>query len=136
MQSGAILEGHVTASSQWDGNHAPPQARLHYKPPAGKAGSWSARTNDANQWLKVDLGTHSRVTRVASQGRYASNQWVTKYKLQFGDDGNNFMDYQAAPGVAATVGKRFYYTLLPSVCIPLEYSTRTDKHQVWLNVFS
>ena len=122
MQSGAILDGQVTASSQWNSNHAPHQARLHYIPPAGKAGSWSAKTNDANQWLKVDLGTHSRVTRVASQGRYAVvNQWVTKYKLQFGDDGNNFMDYQAAPGGAATVRKRFDYMLLPSVCIPSGY---------------
>ena len=121
MQSGAILDGQVTASSQWNSNHAPHQARLHYIPPAGKAGSWSAKTNDANQWLKVDLGTHSRVTRVASQGRYAVNQWVTKYKLQFGDDGNNFMDYQAAPGGAATVRKRFDYILLPSACIPSGY---------------
>jgi len=35
------------------------------------------------------------VTRVATQGRNAAySQWVTKYKLQYSDDGVNFQYYQ------------------------------------------
>lgn len=89
MQSRAISNAQVTAFTQWDGNLAPFQARLHHK----SSGSWSARTNDVNQWLQIDLGVRSRVTRVGSQGRYAVNQWVTKYKLQYGEDGTNFKYY-------------------------------------------
>lgn len=95
MESGAILDGKITASSQWDPNHAPHQARLNYKPPAGKAGSWSAKTNDANQWLQIDLGgAFTKVTRVASQGRHAVAQWVTKYRLKYSNDGVNYQDYK------------------------------------------
>ena len=103
MQTGAISNGQVSASSEWDSNHAAHQARLHYKPPSGKAGSWSAKTNDPNQWLQIDLGVYSRVTRIASQGRYAVNQWVTKYKLQYGDDGTNFQFYIEEGETAAKV---------------------------------
>jgi len=36
-----------------------------------------------------------KVTRVATQGRYSVyNQWVTKYKLQYSDDGVNFQYYK------------------------------------------
>ena len=84
MQSGAILDGQISASSEYNSNHAALQGRLHYRPNSGRTGAWSAKTNDVNQWLQIDLGVHSKVTRVASQGRYAVNQWVTKYKLQFG----------------------------------------------------
>ena len=103
MQSGAILDGQISASSEWDVNHAAIQGRLHYKPPAGKQGAWSARTNDGNQWLQVDLGSHHRVKRVASQGRYAVNQWVTKYKIQYSDDGTNFMYYHGEGSSSAKV---------------------------------
>ncbi|KAK3728633.1 hypothetical protein QZH41_011714, partial [Actinostola sp. cb2023] len=33
MQSRAIPDARITASSMWDGNHAPWQGRLHYRPP-------------------------------------------------------------------------------------------------------
>ena len=95
MQSSAISDGQISASSEWDSNHAAIQGRLYYKPNSGRTGAWSARTNDVNQWLQIDLEAHSRVTRVASQGRYNVNQWVTKYKLQYGEDGHTFNYYRA-----------------------------------------
>ena len=103
MQTGAILNGQVSASSEWDWNLAAHFGRLHYIPPIGNTGSWSARTNDANQWLQVNLRIYSRVTRVASQGRHSVSQWVTKYKLQYGDDGTNFQYYIEEGGTAAKV---------------------------------
>ena len=99
MASGAISDGQISASSQWDGNHASSQGRLNFQAVPGKAGSWSALTNDANQWLQIDLGInwgnqHIKVTRVATQGRNGYSQWVTRYKLQYSDDGVNFLNYQ------------------------------------------
>ena len=94
MENYAIPNGQVKASSEWDGNHAAIQGRLHYKAIPGKAGSWSARSNDVNQWLQVDLGNEfTKVTGVASQGRNGANQWVTKYKLQYSNDGVHFQYY-------------------------------------------
>ena len=89
MENGAILDEQITASSQWNFNHAPFQGRLHFQ------GSWNAGTNDLHQWLQVDLGSqYTKVTSVATQGRNDLAQWVTKYKLTCSDDGVNFQYYK------------------------------------------
>ena len=93
MANGAIIDGQVTASSQTNANHAAKQGRLHFKV-IWKAGAWSAGSNDDNQWLQIDLIGQYKVTRVATQGRNRYDQWVTEYKLQYGDDGNNFEHYR------------------------------------------
>ena len=98
MENGGISERQTTASSQLDANHAATQGRLHFKASANKAGSWSAGSIDSSQWLQVDLGIqNTKVTRVATQGRDDSPQWVTKYKLQHSDDGVSFQ-YYTEPG--------------------------------------
>ena len=94
MESGVITEGQISASSQWDVNHAAVQGRLHFKAGRGKQGAWSARTNDVNQWLQINLNGYFTLTQVASQGRNDHNQWVTKYKVQYSTDGTNFQYYQ------------------------------------------
>ena len=96
MASYAIPNGQVKASSEWDPNHAAIQGRLHYLPPPGKQGGWSAKYNNAKQWLQIDLGALFRVTAVATQGRSNYNQWVTKYKLQYSDNGATFTYYMEA----------------------------------------
>ena len=89
-----ISNRQITASSQLDANHAAIQGRLHFKATANKGGSWSAASNDSSQWLQVDLGSqHTKVTRVATQGRHDAAQWVTKYKLQYSNDGVSFHYY-------------------------------------------
>ena len=96
MESGAISDGQITASSQWSVQHPPSQGRLHLQNTAEQVGAWSARDMDVNQWLQVDLGNQvTAVTRVATQGRNKRHlQWVTKYNLQYGDDGVNFQYYK------------------------------------------
>ena len=97
MESGAISDGQIDASSQWhpDAAHAAILGRLHIQATADKMGAWASGSNDVNQWLQIDLGNQSTtVTRVATQGRYDANQWVTKYNLQYGDDGVNFQYYK------------------------------------------
>ena len=106
MESLAITDIQISASSQWNADHAAFQGRLHFQESKSKAGSWSARTNDANQWLQVDLGNnHTRVTAVATQGRNSAaySQWVTKYKLQYSNDGVNFHYYRQRAEVAYKV---------------------------------
>ncbi|XP_078352793.1 uncharacterized protein LOC144637605 [Oculina patagonica] len=95
MESGSILDAQITASSQWNENHAAKQGRLHFQKTDSTAGGWSAATHDANQWLQIDLGgQYFRVTGVATQGRNEDDtQWVTKYKLQYSNDEVTFQYY-------------------------------------------
>ena len=95
MESGAITDWQITASSQLNANHAAILGRLHSQH-SWKAGAWSANTNDVNQWLLVDLIGQYKVTRVATQGRNSSTyqQWVTKYKLQYSNNTASFQYYK------------------------------------------
>ena len=66
------------------------------------SGAWAAGRSDVNQWLQADLGSLQIVQVVATQGRnYNENwqygyhtQWVTKYKLQYSNDGVTFQYYK------------------------------------------
>jgi len=94
MESRAISDAQISASSQWDGNHAAIQGRLNFKAGSGKQGGWSSRQNNQNQWLRVDLGTEKTATGFATQGRNAYSQWVTSYKVEYSNDGSSFQSYQ------------------------------------------
>ena len=110
MENGEISDRQITASSQLDASHAATQGRLNLKATGNKAESWSAFSNDPSQWLQVDLGSpNTKVTRAATQGRNDPPQWVTKYKLQFSNDGVKF----------------HYYTKLRQTGNKVEYVYRT-----------
>ena len=90
VESGAISDRQMSASSQWGENYAASQGRLYFKAVPGKSGSWSAKYN-VSQWLQVDLGNpHTKVTALATQGRSDYPQWVTKYKVQYSGDSVSF----------------------------------------------
>ena len=105
MGNGAITDAQITASSEWRSSLAAVQGRLNFKATATKAGGWSAGRNDVSQWLQVDLGSQrTKVTGVATQGRNASiDQWVTKYNLQYSDNGVNFQYYKELGGTVKKV---------------------------------
>ena len=102
MESGAIPDEQISASSIYDENHAAHQSRLNFQASEGIYGAWSARTADANQWLQIDLGSEHTVTRVGTQGRTDRAQWVTKYSLQYSIRGEELQYY----GVEEVQGQR------------------------------
>ena len=94
MESGGISDAQISASSQWDSNHAAIQGRLNFKAGSGKQGGWSSLHNNQNQWLQADLGSNKEVTYLATQGRNAHSQWVPSYKVEYSNDGSSFQYYQ------------------------------------------
>ena len=98
MESQAITNAQITASSEHNALHAASHARLNFQEIPGKAvGAWVANAIDDNPWLQVDLGArYSKVTRVATQGRNSLKypRWVTKYRLQYSDNGKAFQYYR------------------------------------------
>ena len=83
METGAISDSQIIASSEFRHDHGPRYARLHST--AG-VGSWVPGSNDVNQWLGIDLVNKTKLTGVATQGRASSHNWVTSYKLEYSDD--------------------------------------------------
>ena len=95
MENGAISDAQISASSQWDDNHGPHRARLNRRRFGNKKGAWSSLNNDFYQWLQVDLGKYTTVTRIATQGRSDTDEGVTMYRLQYSEDGVSFHLYKA-----------------------------------------
>ena len=97
VESGAISNGQMSASSQWSHKESAHYGRLHVKETQNNAGGWVALTNDENQWLQIDLNNrYIKITRVATQGRNILNSpdRVTKYHLTYSNDGINFYFYK------------------------------------------
>lgn len=66
------------------------------------AGGWSPHTSDRYQWLEVDLGERTKITAVATQGRYGSSDWLTSYLLMFSDTGHNWKQYRQEDSIGVS----------------------------------
>ena len=105
MENGVITDPQITASSVHNYNHGSQNARLHFKgdPLTRVYGGWAAGLLNTNQWLQVDLQHITRVIGIATQGRHDVDQWVTEYKLQYGDDGQTYSVYSRSGDTSETV---------------------------------
>ena len=95
MESGHLPDSALSASSSYDANHGPKFSRLNTVPGKGRAGAWCALKNDANQWLQVNFGRETTVSKVATQGRY---HWVMSYSLAYSVDGSHWAWYRLSDG--------------------------------------
>ena len=87
MEDGSISDNQITASSEHDPNHAPSNARLNRPATPPTTGAWSAKTNNRNQWIQADLSGLKWVSGVVTQGRNGYSQWVTKFNVQYSENG-------------------------------------------------
>ncbi|CAB4026958.1 Hypothetical predicted protein [Paramuricea clavata] len=118
MRSGNIQVSQITASSQWDSNHGPKNARLFFTARNGRSGAWSTRPNNLNQWLQIDFKGQTVVVGISTQGREdAGSQWVTTYMLYYSINGVSFFPYKNVGQVKV-------------------FNGNTDKHSVVHNVIS
>ena len=106
---GTITDSQISASSKLDNTHSAAQARLHSKAVGSKYGAWSAHENDHHQWLQIDFGSSTKITRLATQGRNGFNEWVTKYNLSYSDDGVHFHSYKMVGVSRAKVSLRPHF---------------------------
>ena len=87
MENGNVEDYKITSSTAWS-NLPSTKARLN------SDSSWSAGTNDKNQWIQVDLDKPVTVTKIVTQGRKNYDQWVKTFTLSYSFDGENFEPYQ------------------------------------------
>jgi RHS repeat-associated protein len=84
-----LANANITASSIYGSGYEAWRGRLFDQ--SGSA-NWSAGTNNANQYLQIDLGVVKSVDGIATQGRFNTDQWVTSYKVAYSVDGANWTD--------------------------------------------
>ncbi|XP_025293230.1 lactadherin isoform X2 [Canis lupus familiaris] len=99
MKDNTIPDKQITASSiyrTWGLNAFswyPFYARLDKQ---GKFNAWTAQTNDASEWLQVDLGFQRQVTGIITQGArdFGHIQYVAAYKVAYSNDSKNWTEYK------------------------------------------
>ena len=89
-----ITDGAFTASSSVDDRHRPSLARLNILSDGKHMAAWCPKLKSTNQWLQIDLGEITAVTKVATQGRYNSEDSVKTYTLSYSVDGMHWTGYK------------------------------------------
>uniref|UniRef100_A0A3Q1ITD5 Uncharacterized protein n=1 Tax=Anabas testudineus TaxID=64144 RepID=A0A3Q1ITD5_ANATE len=90
-----------TSSSVFSSGYTPGYAKLNRR---GGAGGWSPLDSDHYQWLQVDLGSRKQISAIATQGRYSSSDWMTRYRLLYSDTGRNWKPYHQDGNIWAFSG--------------------------------
>lgn len=93
MKSGQIPNSAITATSSLNQYFGPERARLETVKSGSYAGAWIPKANDQGQWIQVDLGKITKITRVGIQGRQDASQWVKSYSLTYSVEGGPFLPY-------------------------------------------
>lgn len=60
--------------------------------------AWTASKSDFQQQLIIDLGQIYNVTRITTQGRPLSTEFVQEYTISYGTNGQDYADYKDASG--------------------------------------
>ena len=94
LEDGRIPNPMFRASSSYNYYCAARNARLHQRRAGRNGGAWCSRTRNNRQWLQVDFGTDTIVTRVCTQGRHNADQWVSSYYVSFSSRGQRFITYK------------------------------------------
>ncbi|KYN19702.1 Neurexin-4 [Trachymyrmex cornetzi] len=63
--------------------------------------AWTAGSSDFGQYLIIDLGQVMNITAVATQGRSVQNEYIMEYRISYGTNGLDYVDYKEEDGDSA-----------------------------------
>ena len=86
------FDDRIKASSKYDTNHSVKGCKLNKIMGNGHSSAWCADSSDKNAWIEVNLGGSHLITGVSIQGRGDANQYVTKFRVLYSNDGINFLN--------------------------------------------
>jgi len=93
MKSGKIPNSAITATTSYNQYYGPERARLNTVKTGSFIGAWVPKTSDIGQWIQVDLGKITKITRLATRGREDASQWVKSYSITYSVEGGPFLPY-------------------------------------------
>ncbi|XP_020605733.1 lactadherin-like [Orbicella faveolata] len=116
LENYGIPNSAITASSEWDSNHGPTNARLNRPSGGGTIGAWSAKISDASQWIQVAFLEVTRITNIGIQGRYDYyDQWVTKFKVSYSLDGVHFITQSKVSLMKLQIKTHIKHKIIPKL---------------------
>ncbi|XP_060801715.1 neurexin-4 [Amyelois transitella] len=86
-----LANAQLTATSSLR-ERGPDNAKLH------GTNAWTASESDFDQHLVIDLGVVKNVTRISTQGRAHSQEYVQEYRVDYSTNGLDYAQYKAAGG--------------------------------------
>ena len=93
MKNGKVPSSAITATTSLNQYFGPERARLDTVKSGSYAGAWIPKSQDLGQWIQVDLGKITKITRLATQGRQDSGHWVKSYSITYSVEGGPFLPY-------------------------------------------
>ncbi|XP_033126065.1 uncharacterized protein LOC117124048 [Anneissia japonica] len=90
MESYAIPDIHIQASSSKSSSQGPHRARLHMPSDGNGEAGWRANENNQEQWIQTNLGGVKIVTGVITQGMATKNKLVTAFEILISMDGESW----------------------------------------------
>ncbi|KAJ8307535.1 hypothetical protein KUTeg_015619 [Tegillarca granosa] len=89
VNSGSTIpDGNFEASSEMSSVRSAHRGRL-----MEPSGAWTAKIQNSDQYLGIDLGRTFMITRFATQGRQGSDEFVTEFTFAFSDDRQTWRYY-------------------------------------------
>lgn len=95
-------------------------------------GAWTAKVQDSSQWLAVDLGREYVITKLQTQGRQGSGEYVSEYMFAFSNDAITWRYYTNEFGIREVLHS-FALVLDKTYCPHL--TVIFDIHQHYFCVF-
>ncbi|XP_052425764.1 retinoschisin 1a [Carassius gibelio] len=85
FEAGSVTSDQFSCSNEdqytgWFSSWVPSKARLNNQ---GFGCAWLSKFQDTNQWLQIDLKEVKVVSGILTQGRCDSDEWITKYTMQY-----------------------------------------------------
>ncbi|XP_031570813.1 venom prothrombin activator oscutarin-C non-catalytic subunit-like [Actinia tenebrosa] len=114
MESRTIPDSSITASSAWGGKDTGYKARLNNNP-----GHWAPSSNRVGEWLQVDFGRLTLVTKVATQGRpFLQASYMTSYSLSYRREDESWKSYVHTSLGGTLPGNTNYYGTVTNTLDP------------------
>lgn len=93
LENSQIPDSAMVASSEYNLYYGAERARLREVTEGNYIGGWSPKAANTGEWIQIDLGKNTKVTRIATQGSYSVNWWITSYSLSFKVHGGSYESY-------------------------------------------
>ena len=94
MKSGKIPNSAITATSSYSDSYLPQYARLDNTLPSNVHAAWFPKSHDDGQFIQVDLGEITKITRIATQGRYKVGHYTKNYYVTYSVEGGPYLAYK------------------------------------------